>query len=200
MLLYLDYLKGLLPCRNPEETAAYYEEILLFPKESARAFALGRSGHMEVVESSPVYAAGPTAFKDGANDIREYLTLPNDVEITSASASGNTLSVTWVKKSTNTDAEMAPYTVNAALKTNMIEVGNFTSGKIHNDLTVRVQGVNSTDQWEINAEDMKGAGCQRDADDIVDERPEEILPNHVSPNNIVPVLKNIKMGTFFCLS
>ena len=60
------------------------------------------------------------------------------------------MSVTWVKKSTNTDAEMAPYTVNAALKTNMIEVGNFTSGKIHNDLTVRVQGVNSTDsdQWE----------------------------------------------------
>ena len=89
-------------------------------------------------------------FKDGASDIREYLTLPDDIEIKSASASGNTLSVTWVKKSTNTDAEMAPYTVNAALKTNMIEVGNFTSGKIHNDLTVRVQGVNSTnpDQWE----------------------------------------------------
>lgn len=91
-------------------------------------------------------------FQSGANtgNIREYLTLPNDVEITSASASGNTLSVTWVKTSTNTDAEMAPYTVNAALKTNMIEVGNFTSGKIHNDLTVRVQGVNSTnpDQWE----------------------------------------------------
>lgn len=91
-------------------------------------------------------------FQSGANtgNIREYLTLPNDVEITSASASGNTLSVTWVKKSTNTNAEMAPYTVNAALKTNMIEVGNFTSGKIHNDLTVRVQGVNSTnpDQWE----------------------------------------------------
>ena len=89
-------------------------------------------------------------FKDSASDIREYLTLPNDVEIKSASASGNTLSVTWVKTSTNTDAEMAPYTVNAALKTNMIEVGNFTSGKIHNDLTVRVQGVNSTnpDQWE----------------------------------------------------
>lgn len=59
MLLYLDYLKGILPCRNPEETAAYYEEILLFPKEGARAFALGRSGHMEVVESSPVYAVGP---------------------------------------------------------------------------------------------------------------------------------------------
>ena len=91
-------------------------------------------------------------FQSGANtgNIQDYLTLPNDVEITSASASGNTLSVTWVKKSTNTDAEMAPYTVNAALKTNMIEVGNFTSGKIHNDLTVRVQGVNSTnpDQWE----------------------------------------------------
>ncbi|MCI7422122.1 MAG: hypothetical protein MSA57_02670, partial [Ruminococcus sp.] len=89
-------------------------------------------------------------FKDGASDIREYLTLPDDIEIKSASASGNTLSVTWVKTSTNTDAEMAPYTVNAALKTNMIEVGNFTSGKIHNDLTVRVQGVNSTnpDQWE----------------------------------------------------
>lgn len=91
-------------------------------------------------------------FQSGANtgNIQDYLTLPNDVEITSASASGNTLSVTWVKKSTNTNAEMAPYTVNAALKTNMIEVGNFTSGKIHNDLTVRVQGVNSTDsdQWE----------------------------------------------------
>ena len=89
-------------------------------------------------------------FKESATDIRDYLTLPNDVEIKSASASGNTLSVTWVKKSTNTNAEMAPYTVNAALKTNMIEVGNFTSGKIHNDLTVRVQGVNSTnpDQWE----------------------------------------------------
>ena len=91
-------------------------------------------------------------FQSGANtgNIQDYLTLPNDVEITSASASGNTLSVTWVKKSTNTDAEMAPYTVNTALKTNMIEVGNFTSGKIHNDLTVRVQGVNSTnpDQWE----------------------------------------------------
>ena len=91
-------------------------------------------------------------FQSGANtgNIQDYLTLPNDVEITSASASGNTLSVTWVKTSTNTDAEMAPYTVNAALKTNMIEVGNFTSGKIHNDLTVRVQGVNSTnpDQWE----------------------------------------------------
>lgn len=91
-------------------------------------------------------------FQSGANasNIRDYLTLPDDVKITSASASGNTLSVTWVKKSTNTNAEMAPYTVNAALKTNMIEVGNFTSGKIHNDLTVRVQGVNSTnpDQWE----------------------------------------------------
>lgn len=91
-------------------------------------------------------------FQSGANtgNIQDYLTLPDDVKITSASASGNTLSVTWVKKSTNTDAEMAPYTVNAALKTNMIEVGNFTSGKIHNDLTVRVQGVNSTnpDQWE----------------------------------------------------
>lgn len=91
-------------------------------------------------------------FQSGANtgNIQDYLTLPNDVEITSASASGNTLSVTWVKESTNTNAEMAPYTVNAALKTNMIEVGNFTSGKIHNDLTVRVQGVNSTnpDQWE----------------------------------------------------
>lgn len=91
-------------------------------------------------------------FKNGANtsNIRDYLTLPDDIEITSASANGNTLSVTWVKKSTNTNAEMAPYTVNAALKTNMIEVGNFTSGKIHNDLTVRVQGVNSTnpDQWE----------------------------------------------------
>ncbi|MCI5553298.1 MAG: hypothetical protein MR378_00120, partial [Ruminococcus sp.] len=87
-------------------------------------------------------------FKDGASDIREYLTLPDDIEIKSASASGNTLSVTWVKTSTNTNAEMAPYTVNAALKTNMIEVGNFTSGKIHNDLNVRVQGVNSTDQWE----------------------------------------------------
>ena len=88
-------------------------------------------------------------FQSGANtgNIQDYLTLPNDVEITSASASGNTLSVTWVKKSTNTNAEMAPYTVNAALKTNMIEVGNFTSGKIHNDLNVRVQGVNST-QWE----------------------------------------------------
>ena len=33
---------------------------------------------------------------------------------------------------------------------------------------------------EINSEDMKGAGCQRDADDVVDERPEEILPNHVN--------------------
>ena len=91
-------------------------------------------------------------FQSGANtgNIQDYLTLPNDVEIKSASASGNTLSVTWVKKSTNTNAEMAPYTVNAALKTNMIEVGNFTSGKIHNDLNVRVQGVNSTnpDQWE----------------------------------------------------
>ena len=91
-------------------------------------------------------------FQSGANtgNIQDYLTLPNDIDIKSASASGNTLSVTWVKKSTNTDAEMAPYTVNAALKTNMIEVGNFTSGKIHNDLTVRVQGVNSTnpDQWE----------------------------------------------------
>ena len=87
-------------------------------------------------------------FKDSASDIREYLTLPDDIEITSASAKGNTLSVTWVKKSTNTNAEMAPYTVNAALKTNMIEVGNFTSGKIHNDLNVRVQGVNSTNQWE----------------------------------------------------
>lgn len=91
-------------------------------------------------------------FKSGANasNIRDYLTLPDGIEIKSASASGNTLSVTWVKKSTNTNAEMAPYTVNAALKTNMIEVGNFTSGKIHNDLTVRVQGVNSTnpDQWE----------------------------------------------------
>lgn len=91
-------------------------------------------------------------FQSGANtgNIQDYLTLPNDVKITSASASGNTLSVTWVKTSTNTNAEMAPYTVNAALKTNMIEVGNFTSGKIHNDLTVRVQGVNSTnpDQWE----------------------------------------------------
>ncbi len=89
-------------------------------------------------------------FQSGANasNIRDYLTLPDDVKITSASASGNTLSVTWVKKSTNTNAEMAPYTVNAALKTNMIEVGNFTSGKIHNDLNVRVQGVNSTDQWE----------------------------------------------------
>lgn len=91
-------------------------------------------------------------FQSGANasNIRDYLTLPDDVKITSASASGNTLSVTWVKESTNTNAEMAPYTVNAALKTNMIEVGNFTSGKIHNDLTVRVQGVNSTnpDQWE----------------------------------------------------
>ena len=69
MLLYLDYLKGILPCRNPEETAAYYEEILLFPKEGARAFALGRSGHMEVVESSPVYAAGPTAFWVEANHV-----------------------------------------------------------------------------------------------------------------------------------
>lgn len=91
-------------------------------------------------------------FKSGANasNIRDYLTLPDGIEIKSASASGNTLSVTWVKESTNTNAEMAPYTVNAALKTNMIEVGNFTSGKIHNDLTVRVQGVNSTnpDQWE----------------------------------------------------
>lgn len=91
-------------------------------------------------------------FQSGANasNIRDYLTLPDGIEIKSASASGNTLSVTWVKKSTNTNAEMAPYTVNAALKTNMIEVGNFTSGKIHNDLTVRVQGVNSTDsdQWE----------------------------------------------------
>lgn len=89
-------------------------------------------------------------FKESATDIRDYLTLPNDVKVKSASASGNTLSVTWVKESTNTNAEMAPYTVNAALKTNMIEVGNFTSGKIHNDLTVRVQGVNSTnpDQWE----------------------------------------------------
>ena len=91
-------------------------------------------------------------FQSGANtgNIQDYLTLPNDIDIKSASASGNTLSVTWVKTSTNTDAEMAPYTVNAALKTNMIEVGNFTSGKIHNDLTVRVQGVNSTnpDQWE----------------------------------------------------
>ena len=91
-------------------------------------------------------------FQSGANtgNIQDYLTLPDDIEITSASANGNTLSVTWVKKSTNTNAEMAPYTVNAALKTNMIEVGNFTSGKIHNDLTVRVQGVNSTDsdQWE----------------------------------------------------
>ena len=27
---------------------------------------------------------------------------------------------------------------------------------------------------------MKDAGCQRDADDVVDERPEEILPNHVN--------------------
>ena len=27
---------------------------------------------------------------------------------------------------------------------------------------------------------MKGAGCQRDADDVVDERPEQILPNHVN--------------------
>ena len=91
-------------------------------------------------------------FKSGANasNIRDYLTLPNDAEVKSVSASGNTLSVTWVKESTNTNAEMAPYTVNAALKTNMIEVGNFTSGKIHNDLNVRVQGVNSTnpDQWE----------------------------------------------------
>lgn len=80
-------------------------------------------------------------FKSGANasNIRDYLTLPDGIEIKSASASGNTLSVTWVKTSTNTNAEMAPYTVNAALKTNMIEVGNFTSGKIHNDLTVRVQ-------------------------------------------------------------
>lgn len=69
MLLYLDYLKGILPCRNPEETAAYYEEILLFPKEGARAFALGRSGHMEVVESSPVYAVGPTAFWVEANHV-----------------------------------------------------------------------------------------------------------------------------------
>ena len=69
MLLYLDYLKGILPCRNPEETAAYYEEILLFPKEGARVFALGRSGHMEVVESSPVYAVGPTAFWVEANHV-----------------------------------------------------------------------------------------------------------------------------------
>ena len=27
---------------------------------------------------------------------------------------------------------------------------------------------------------MNDAGCQRDADDVVDERPEEILPNHVN--------------------
>ena len=27
---------------------------------------------------------------------------------------------------------------------------------------------------------MKGASCQRDADNVVDERPEEILPNHVN--------------------
>ena len=62
MLLYLDYLKGILPCRNPEETAAYYEEILLFPKEGARAFALGRSRHMEVIKNNPIYTADPTAF------------------------------------------------------------------------------------------------------------------------------------------
>ena len=33
---------------------------------------------------------------------------------------------------------------------------------------------------KINAEDMKGAGSQRDADDVVDECPEQILPNHVN--------------------
>ena len=69
MLLYLDYLKGILPCRNPEETVAYYEKILLFPKEGKRSFALGRSGHMEVVESSPVYAVGPSAFWVEANHV-----------------------------------------------------------------------------------------------------------------------------------
>lgn len=74
--MYLDYLKGILPCKNPEETAAYYEKILLFPKEGARSFALGRAGHMEVVQSSPAYAVGPAAFWVEANHVdRVYETV-----------------------------------------------------------------------------------------------------------------------------
>ena len=77
-------------------------------------------------------------FQSGANtgNIQDYLTLPNDVEITSASASGNTLSVTWVKKSTNNQCRNGTVnTVNAALKTNMIEAWQILhSGKIHERL------------------------------------------------------------------
>ena len=67
--MYLDYLKAILPCEDPRETIAYYEHILLFPKENAYSFALGRSGHMEVVKRCSACAAGPTALWVEANHV-----------------------------------------------------------------------------------------------------------------------------------